>query len=160
MRRRSWHGSRWIVVTIISVVVLTLAVVVVPIVAAETKFLNGGQWSAYTGYYAQSFADDTLWHPQASAGANPALYDLSVETRGFNNSTGWHQSGTDFCSGTTACSIDPFSFDSTGNNPPSTDRYAPSRQIFLPAPYSSTTTYTSHDGLHSASSCWTSPPGC
>jgi hypothetical protein len=156
----SSQGSRWLVVTIVAILVLTIAVVLVPLVAAETKYLNGGQWSAYTGYYTQQLEGDTLWYAQAYAAANPAIYDLSVETRGFNNSTGWHQSGTDFCFGTASCSIDPFPFDSTGNNPPSSDRYATSRQIFWPDSYSSTTTYTSHDGLHSASSCWTSPPGC
>lgn len=144
---------------------LILAGAAAPTALTETKNFNGGQWAAYTGISTETVGSATIYKAPSFASANPSIDWITVNTRGYNNSTGWHLVSQQTCSRTYpnagTCQPAPALYDASDNRPPSTGRYATSTHEFYQGgtEIPDIRDYTSHNGSYSTYSCWATA-GC
>lgn len=144
---------------------LLLAGAFVPTALTETKNFNGGQWAAYTGQSTETIGGVTIYKAPSYASASPSIDWITVNTRGYNNSGGWHLVSQQACSRTYpnagTCQPAAALYDSSDNNPPSTGRYATSSHEFYQGgtEIPDIRDYTSHNGGYSTYRCW-STAGC
>jgi hypothetical protein len=138
---------------------LILAGAAVPTALTETKNFNGGQWTAYTGQATENIGGVIIYKAPSFASANPSIDWITVNTRGYNNSTGWHLVAQRTCSRTypnagTCRPADTY-YDASNNNPPSTGRYATSTHEFYQGgtEIPDIRDYTSHNGSYSTYNC-------
>lgn len=119
---------------------------------------GGNAWVATTGYFSSPY-----WQAQATTRDEYWEDFVGVNSRGFNVSGGWHETGAGSCSipvndPNRTCSTVRFNYDATQNQTPYNGRYATTEHAII---WSSGSEYhyTSTTGVHSTWLCY-ARPGC
>jgi len=129
--------------------VAILSVMSVHVALAEYQSVYGGLGGVNTLGYRES----GQWKAYAYSNYNYSGVTVIIGTRGYNNSGGWHYTGSTGCNADRSCTTPPFSFDEDINSPPSSGRYATSQHTYIFSD-GSDDFYTSSTGSNSSYICY------
>lgn len=149
------------------VVALVLSLSFAHAVLAETIQAAEGPWTMSMQVVTQNCCGATDYYAVGSTSSSGCCTSLEINTRGYNNSTGWHLVDSDTCDAFpgSSCTSRRVAYDASDNNPPATASYgATEHDIWYPVDSGGGggtfyDYFTSTDGAHSTHSCvWTA--GC